>query len=409
MPVSSTEEEAALAFESTPQLVVPITRHRSSRGKSKLRRMIGIVMGCLVVGGVVGGAIWGSFWLLHWAEANRPEVPSAQGADAANYRFTPPKTGWEGNREALIGLGVNFALSRREPGNSLALYYRDFKTRLPTEAEMLDLTVTKLRGYFKPLEYESKVRPDFKLGGRPVALSLEFQGTDPDSVPMSGEVLVVAYRGIGYWFFNWCPQETKDTASADWEGLRGGFTLLNNREGWSETPPETEAVDVPELPYQVRFVKGLWRVEAPEKWDSNGKARVALVGSDPTESRHAGKAANFRLLVLDKTDTLKDAVTAARAYLEQIQKEEGYNETVITVIKDKKGKDLDVPANIGNERGHLVKLQVRNSESRERYVVLGVLHEPEQVLMLMCDCDWNRKDFWDVEFTHQLNGVRKKR
>ncbi len=134
------------------------------------------------------------------------------------------------------------------------------------------------------MEWEPKPKPGGKIAGLPVATQIDFEAVE-DGVPISGEVCVVAARGFGYWFFTWCPTEQKDTVSADWDKVRSGFSLGKNREGWKETARESDSASVEGLPYEIRYVKGLWIFQGkPEAWDPN--ARVVLVqGSEPRNHR----------------------------------------------------------------------------------------------------------------------------
>jgi len=301
---------------------------------------------------------------------------------------------------------VNFSLTRGKPNNNMALFCRDYKHRLPSEAEMFDTALTKLRGHFSPVEWERKSKSDVKLGNKPVALYLEFQGTDHNNVEMTGEVLVLGYQGFGYWFYTWCPLEQKETLAPDWSKLRANFALLDRRAGWKETPRPRDTLDVPDLPYEVPFVKEVWKVQPTEKWDPN--ARAVLVGHDPTEFKHSGKAANFRLIVLEKTPGVKEAFDAAQKYLLEKEKAE-YPDTILTPTKNKEGKDQISLTDIGSERGYLGKFHVRNAENRERFMVLGALHGQETTLMLLCDCDIARRDFWETEFAELLKAFKKKK
>jgi hypothetical protein len=106
---------------------------------------------------------------------------------------------------------------------------------------------------------------------------------------------------------------------------------------------------------------------------------------------------------------LKEAAQAARKYIVDRQKEEHYPDTKEEFIKDRAGKDVDGPATIGTEPGHLSKLRVRNSESRERYLILGVIPFAENTIVLTCDCDFGRKDLWDSEFNTLLKGFQRKK
>jgi hypothetical protein len=383
-------------------------KRRNTRRKRSFGRILSILIVMIFLGGILGGAIWGVLWALKHVETEGdPEGPLVQDTEKGNFKFVPPAGPWFANRTAAVKLDINFAMTRREPTNNLALFYRDYLQRLPGEGEMQDQALVKLRKYFTAVEWEHRPKPEGKLAGLPVKVQIDFEAVE-DGVPVSGQVSVVAARGFGYWFFTWCPADQKDTGSAEWEKVRSGLSMGKNRDGWKETDRESDSASVEGLPYEIRYVKGLWSFQGkPEAWDPN--ARVVLVGNDPNVQVHSKIAANFRLILMDKTAGLPETAEAARKYIVERQKEENYPETKEEFIKDKGGKDINSLAKIGTERGHLAKLRIRNTESRERFVVLAVVQAPENTVLLMCDCDYGRKDLWDLEFQVLLNGFRKKK
>lgn len=399
----------ALSFESTPATIAPRAGKRYSKGRRPARgtwiySVCGILFGVALAGGV-----WCLIWLYKNTDAAAdPKGPSIKDTDKGNFEFATPAGPWRSNTNAALRLAVNFVLSRQAPSNNVALFYRDYVQRLPSEGEMLDQALVKLRKYFNALEWERKTASAANVAGVPVALHINFEGVDPEGVPVSGEVCVFGARGFGYWLFTWCPADQKQTAGFDWDKIRNAFSLGNKREGWRETEREMDTASIEGLPFEIRYVKGLWVFQGrAENWDPN--ARIVLLGNDPNETIHASKVAAFRILVLEKASGLKEAAQAARKYIVDRQKEEHYPDTKEEFIKDRAGKDVDGPAPIGSEQGYLSKFRVRNSESRERYMILGVIPFAESTIVLMCDCDFGRKDLWDSEFHTLLKGFQRKK
>ncbi len=260
--------------------------------------------------------------------------------------------------------------------------------------------------YFQGVEWERKPRDDkITLGGRP-AFSLEFVGEDPEQIPVSGECYMTAFRGFAYWFFTWGSAEDKELVSPEWDSLRERFAVLDGRKGWSEKPPETEKVQGKKAKYQLTYVKGLWtRKSAPEEYDP--LADLVLQGDepDPIRKTHSSKRATFQVLVLPRQGNLKAAVAAARAYVKKREEAE-YPKTTLQPIKDKSGVEVDRNSDIGNARGHLSKLDVQNTEDLRRFLVLAIVNRPEGVLLLVGDCLWERRDFWDQEVTPLLKSLK---
>jgi len=49
---------------------------------------------------------------------------------------------------------------------------------------------------------------------------------------------------------------------------------------------------------------------------------------------------------------------------------------------------------------------VQNTEALQHFLVLAVVNRPEGVLLLVGDCLWERRDFWDQEFTALLKSLK---
>ena len=47
-----------------------------------------------------------------------------------------------------------------------------------------------------------------------------------------------------------------------------------------------------------------------------------------------------------------------------------------------------------------------NTEDLERFLVMAVVNRPEGVLVLVGDCLWDRRDFWDQEFAALLKSFK---
>jgi hypothetical protein len=386
--------------------MVPASRRGPSRRRSSLPVALYILLGaaCLLL------LVWGGLWLHHFLR--QADLETASGGQTVqvpqgNFQLRLPGDPWGRDRGVQVRFNVNLVLRRSAPSNTMGLFFKDYKTRLPGEAEMVDEALGKLRRYFKRLQWE--VRPKSgatPLGGQP-ALRMEFEGDDPEEIPVNGECWMTAYRGIGYWFFTWGPAAEKAQVGPEWEALRQGFRLLDGRAGWQERPPETARVQGTRAAYQLAYVKGLWRRADVKGYDP--LADLVLLGNDPTAKPYAGKAATLQVLVLPPQPDLKAAARAAREHLLRRQQDpegEGYPGTTIATVKDRAGAEMDQDEKIGAFPGRLSKLRVTNDASRERYVVLGVVNRPEGMLALVGDCDWNRRDFWDHEFMPLLAGLR---
>jgi hypothetical protein len=414
----------ALAF-SHPDLSLGPRRTRGGLKGVLTPVLIFAAGGAVLIGLVVAGLLW--------LRSSAPPAPTGDVltaddaklySEGGNFRLTPPPAAWRTDHGLQRDLRVNLAMHRGGPSNTLAVFFRDYekpdaKGRLPSDAELIDEAVTKLRAMIADLEYEPKPRePGVTLGGQP-ALRMEFQGEDREHVIVNGEVWMLAYRGWGYWFFTWGPLDDHDRVAPEWAVLRDGFALENQREGWKERPKPTKTALGKGLPYRLEYSEDVWtRVKDGDKASYDARADWVLTGSDPKDKdiKSAGLKATVQALALDKADDLKAADKAARDHVLELMKEKqssgteyNYPNATMDVVTDKSLlHNADNDCDVGAFRGHVVKLEVKQTPELKRYVVLAVVKMDDGVLAVVCDCAWDRRDFWEQEFTPLLDKLKKK-
>jgi hypothetical protein len=408
MPVDAAPP-SALDFSSPSQLVVPRTRRQvDTVGKRRLVRWI--ARGLAAALGLALLA-WGGMWLAHFLKMGPGEEDAGRVASVYNSRLNWPGNPWTRDKHIQARLHVHIGMTSAEHNSCLGLAFKDYKDRRPSDAEMLDEALAKLRAYFQGLEWELKpIDDNAELAGQPAQV-LEFQGVDSEHVTMNGECYMLTSRGYGYWFFTWAPlgelEQDREPIHAEWIQLRQRLTLREGRKGWTERPREDEKVAGKKATFQLAYVKGLWTREPAEDYDPH--ADVVLKGHEPNPDRKplAGKDATVQVLVLPKQANLKAAVEAAREYVTQREKKL-YARTTLEPIKDKNGAEIDHTADIGTEHGHLSKLHMKNTEDLERYLLIAVVNRPEGVVVLVGECLWERRDFWDQELMALLKTFKVK-
>lgn len=396
---------SAFVFGSSPDLDDGASPRKGGSRRRRRRRfpIVPAIVGIVCV----SLAVWGIGWMRYYM--NKPDVVNEDAfAEQGNFRFKMPTDGaWKRDGELERIWAVNLALSHQNPRNEIALYYRDYHKRQPSEAELIDGALRKLRATFKSLEWELKPERNAKLGGKP-ALRLEFEGDGLDEVPMRGECYMMTSRGYAYWFFTWAPLVDNEKVRPEWATMRAQFSLLNNREGWTPRPRPSEIVLGKKVKYRLDPFEDVWKNEPLKDYDA--RADVVLLGNDPNEgAKHAGKAATLQVLVLPKADDLAAAVKAARDYLPEHFKDDptGVSRTIrFATLKDKKGADIDRDMKIGVFAGHRTFLEVSTDDNWKRFVVLAVVNRPQGVLALVCDCDMKRRDYWEHEFLPLLDSLR---
>jgi hypothetical protein len=197
------------------------------------RRTPGIRLGRLIllfmlVAVIIAGGSFGARWLLENA-ATEDDGVTREGAHEAvknNFRFAFP-SGWKPDGKLRRALEANFALRGTEPNSGVAIFVRQYKSKLPGETELRRQAVTWLEKYFHGLEWEPG--PVDSLDGE-FAKVIAFQG-EADQVLMNGECVMATHQGRGYWFVTWAPAEQRDKAVQKWPALRGGFQFLDKHPG----------------------------------------------------------------------------------------------------------------------------------------------------------------------------------
>jgi hypothetical protein len=399
----------------------------AARPPSRRRRrgsgwIIGLVTAILLL---LGGAVGAYFLIMtNLNQSSRREINLEEGG---NLRFPFPGSAWVVDDEAAVKFkAVQLVLKKRSKSgsnNNLALYYYDYQTRAPSEAELVSEALTKLRNYFKQVEYDLKPREEsHQLGGKPGSV-LEFQGVSahPENVMSSGEVWMMTHRGFAYWFFTWGPQvndagdDIREQVAAEWPRLRQRFELNAFRRGWQEVPRTTRSFNGINASYRLDYPDVVWTKED----DPAQGAEVMLLGHDPRLSKteqHESKAARARVFVLNTMATNLDAaVEDAKKDMLERQKKDGdkelypdskYEEAPNESIKARLAKDA--PGKVGALEGKIVRLQVTNTPRRERFVMLGVARVGGKFVLVECECMYapEQRDFWEQEFQQLMSRLK---
>jgi hypothetical protein len=400
----------APALPAAPGLASP----RAGR-KPPRRRNLGRVLSRALLGLFCAGLAVGGFLALRYGlqQPDPLDQKALKNQEQGNFRFTPPG-GWRQDLALQRKLRVNLGMTRGDPLACLAVFYRDYKDRSPADAELIDTALKKLRGYFAPFQYRDPFGVPAaaragELGGQP-ALVLEFEGAH-EGVEASGRVHMMTHRGFAYWFFTWAhPENDREAAVARCDAARQAFGLLGGREGWSGRPRETTPFQGSAWHYRLDYANGLWR-----KVNGDAKAELTLRGFEPVEDEetgkrttveHAGRAAAAQVLVLPAAADLPEANKAALAFLLK-QQQEIDEMSRLEPIRDKEGKAVPGrDAKLGELPGHLSELEITRDGEPWRYAVVGVAHGPGGVLVVACECRWERRDFWKQEFRVLLESLR---
>jgi hypothetical protein len=382
--------------------VVSLNRRPRKRWPVWVRAALWCAIGVVGLVLVLQGIPWMRSTVIPWFSrqyaAGNPDL--GQTFFKANCRYTFPGGKWKlDDKVRMFGVAQLLALRRTEPNAWIVLAARDYEKRAPRDGEMVEEAVNRLGSYFQGLEWE--LRPDEDWAGQR-AQHLTFQGA-VNQVVMTGDCLFFTSKGLGYWLTTWAPASEADTTREELHNLRQGLALLKEREGWQEVPPAMRTFEGHQVRYTLRGAEELWK-EWPNPKDVETAADLVLQARDRVEAKDIDKMAQVVVLVLPKQPDLTKAAHAARAHLDEQQKQL-YPMTTLDVVRDQEGpQDRDAP--IGDVPGRLTKYRVKNSPDRQRFVVLAVVQQPEHVLAIQCECDSKRRSLWEGDFKQLLGTFR---
>jgi hypothetical protein len=403
VPVNPSPSAPDLNLAPPPDFDSPrLARLRGKGGSGFARRWVPVIAfvltGVLTIG--TGAYLYRSGYLnalgQAWKPADNTSSTGVYPLPKHNFRFQTSTPGWkeEKDNRTRIDIKAPFALRREEPNSWMAILFQDYQDRTPSAGELIEEGVRRLRDFFKGFEYELKDQnKDLHLAGQH-AVHMNFQGELNDTL-MAGECWTFSYKGFAYWFVTWASSDNAPKLADEWDELRKGLSLLKEREDWHGPIVKEATLAGDKAPYTLTYIEGLWEKQTPKDYDT--KADAALLGHDQTDRKDTARTATALVLLLDKADDLKAAVTDARNHLEKKQKNE-YPDTTIEEVQEKNAKAERPQDEIGNLRGRLVRLHVTNGENRERFVYLAVLSQRDQVVVIQCECDWRRRAYWEPNF-----------
>jgi hypothetical protein len=224
---------------------------------------------------------------------------------------------------------------------------------------------------------------DAQLAGQP-AQKLTFQATvKSTNNPVAGECFVLVHQGYSYAFLTWSAQTDLARSRKDFDAVRQGFALLEERRDWKEKRPKPRDFPGTKAEYVLTDTEGLWETQNAADFDE--RTDIALIAYERDEYRkHVGKAAFAWVLVLPPAGDAQAGLAAALTNLEERQKKE-YPETVV----EKVGEERAEP--IGTAQGRVALLNVKNSEARNRFVLLATVSTPKALIVFHGECDWNKR------------------
>ncbi len=318
-----------------------------------------------------------------------------------NCRFLKPGLPWDKEDGKIKrGLEAVLVMHRTGPQAWLALLAKDYKDHTPRDSTVRDEATRCLGGYFHKDSLEWEQAEDSELAGQR-AQRLLFRG-EADNEAMRGECWILAHQGIAYWLLTWAPANVMETAGEEFADLRQRFALLNNRQDWTEKRPAIQTFHGHAIGYTLQDSEAIWKEWTPAT-AYGSDADLALVARE-SEMPDGKIAATAVVLILRQPQkNLDAAIKAARTHLEAEQRAIDAQNKVTRI--EEQGSTVEA-SRVGSVPGKVIQLQVSDGDQPLRYFLLGIIHQPEQALILQCECAWRRRAVWEARLARLLGTFR---
>jgi hypothetical protein len=332
-------------------------------------------------------------------------VRDPKGGEEKVFQLNLSRKEWVPDIEIAPKYGTRFAWKHTTHDVWFALAVKDYGTQRPRDAEMLGITIDKLKANLEGLELAEKA-DGLKVNN--IAMQkLKFHG-QIKATDWWGECYMFFKDGIAYWLY---------ISSPDWDRVEEfsalltekKLTLLSERRGWREQPPPTETFTSANLKIAITVVQDPnrtgreWKKENAKDEDETGELVLRGIYTKEKDNR---KNALLRIFTLEKKESLKEASKAVREYL--AKKEENDASRKLVNAGDANAADGRVE-DIGDRRGQLIDLKLQIHDEAKRYFLLAVIAEPDFTYAILWDCPWESRQIWRQEFLEVLRTMRVKK
>lgn len=328
---------------------------------------------------------------------------------ASNFRYQIPASGWwqDDKMKEKLRYG-KLVLHRLSPASWFAVLAKDFKLRNPRPKEMYAEGLYILEQQFKE-NLEHELREGLWINDRP-AQAIVFRG-QMNKQMYGGECWMFGHQGYGYWILSWSTGDGQKQLEADLADLRKRFTFGDERKTWEEKRPALREFVVAKASCRLTDTEGIWEEPMQPAADYDKTAVLALhaleqdLGADAERKRNIRYGPTFLVLQLPPAGgDIKSSVAAAREHLLAEQRQ-FYQETTMEPVSDADRPPGTVTA-IGNARGHLGLLRVRNGETLRKFVVQAVIPAGDHILVLQGECFWNQRAAWEDAMIQLIESLK---
>jgi hypothetical protein len=333
-------------------------------------------------------------------------VRNLNNQDEKAFRLVLSRDTWAPGKELSRRLGALTAWKHKEADVWFAVAVKDYGTQRPRDAELVKQGMERLAQHFGDnLELAAKTEPTDFAGEQ--AQALTFKGA-VGAVNWWGKCILFTQDGIGYWFIAAGP--TLDELRPHLAKLKAdnSFTVVTDRRGWREQPPRMETFAAANGAFSLTAPASVWEKYPATAVEFEGGV-LYLFGRFLQEKDNA-KNAHLQAFTMDKQADLKEALKAARTYIERLKKEQNSNYK-FELAGDEQGAQSEqgLAEDIGARPGRLIDLKMLFGETPSRFYLLGVVNEGPNTVVFVCDCTWQSRQIWRQDFMELLRSYKSGR
>ncbi len=118
------------------------------------------------------------------------------------------------------------------------------------------------------------------------------------------------------------------------------------------------------------------------------------------------KNAGVLVLSLEKQGDLKEAMKAAKKYLEEKKQEESKDYKIEVSGEGGDQSQLGLALAVGNRPGRIGEFKLLRGDAAARFWIVAVVNDADKVVVVRCDCDWDNRQIWREDFQELLRSMK---
>lgn len=400
------EENQGLVFESKSEIKPSFTPEKKSSSKKKKSNGLTITQVFLL--GFVVFFISVSFAAFYFIglpllkkeitnESNQQSDGISELIDSEFFTFKPYNL-YTKDQKLAQSLQTKFAFSGKSKDIWL-LYYKDFKTRNPSNTEMHQEMISRLKLFLpKNLEWEDK-NDDIEIG-KVLFKKFGVEGSKEDSSAWVGDCYSSNINGVFFLIICLAPIDSKDSVEEAWGKFNQGLAIkINAKVDWKPTPRKTRLVNVEKLKITVTVPESLWAPQDVKDYDTAPES--VFIGKNPGDSGDfLNQKAKLQLFSLFKPIKNEKAWDMVEEKLFELLREEKNPETKIEKAADIKYKFSEISNKSISFKTDFFTFKV--DDQVQKLIFFGKYSSINGNLIFVCEIPIKTKDFWLEELNEIL-------